>query len=200
MATPNTLRLEKVTLDDFPAITAVWYAAFTDPGLRVLFPDTPGVRKWLTEANRNDFLNKPFQHYVKIVDPESTDAEGRARIVAYAKWDTAMISERGARYPAWADDMPAEACNTFFQREDNERRRVMGDTKHYYLDTLATDPDYQRRGAGSALVKWGCDLADEHGVAAYVDASKAGAPLYQRYGFVDESEPGSGDVASMVRR
>lgn len=68
------------------------------------------------------------------------------------------------------------------------------------LDTLATHPDYQRRGAGSMLVGWGCELADKHGVAAYVDASRAGAPLYQRFGFVDESKPGAGEVASMARR
>jgi predicted N-acetyltransferase YhbS len=65
---------------------------------------------------------------------------------------------------------------------------------------LGTHPDYQRRGAASMLVKWGCDLADQNGVGAYVDASKSGAPLYTRFGFVDESEPGSGDIASMARR
>lgn len=67
------------------------------------------------------------------------------------------------------------------------------------LDTLATHPDYQRRGAGSALMEWGCKMADEAGVAAYVDASKSGAPLYEKFGFVDKSEPDAGDVASMVR-
>lgn len=50
------------------------------------------------------------------------------------------------------------------------------------------------------LVKYGCDLADEHGVGAYVDASKAGAPLYAKWGFVDESGPDGGDVAAMARR
>ncbi|KAJ5115399.1 hypothetical protein NUU61_001158 [Penicillium alfredii] len=200
MATPNALRLETVTLDDVPAMTEVWFAAFTDPDLRRLWPDTPGVRKWWDDANHHDLLNKPFQRYVKIIDPESTDAHGRARIAAYAKWDLAMPEERGRRYPPWNEDMPGEECDTFFAREESERRRVMGDQKHYYLDTLATHPDYQRRGAGSMLLKWGCDLADANGVGAYVDASKAGAPLYQRFGFVDESEPGSGDVASMARR
>lgn len=68
------------------------------------------------------------------------------------------------------------------------------------LDTLATHPAYQRRGAASLLVKWGCDLADDHGVGAYVDASKAGAPLYERFGFVDESMTDAGEVASMARR
>lgn len=62
-----------------------------------------------------------------------------------------------------------------------------------------THPDYQRRGAGLMLLKWGCNLADECGVAAYVDASKAGAKLYEKCGFVDETEPGPSDVASMAR-
>ncbi|SPO04577.1 uncharacterized protein DNG_07262 [Cephalotrichum gorgonifer] len=200
MTTPNGLRLEAVTLDDVPALTELWFAAFTDPGIRRLWPDTPGVRKWWDDANRGDLLNKPFQRYVKVVDPESVDARGRARIAAYAKWDLAMPEERGARYPPWHGDMPGEVCDAFFVREEAERRRVMGDRRHYYLDTLGTHPDYQRRGAGSMLIKWGCDLADEHGVAAYVDATKAGAPLYAKFGFIDESEPDAGEIASMARR
>ena len=67
------------------------------------------------------------------------------------------------------------------------------------LDTLGTHPDYWRRGAGSLLVKWGCDLADADGVSAYVDASKDGAPLYAKYGFVDEGSPDD-EIASMARR
>ena len=66
------------------------------------------------------------------------------------------------------------------------------------LDTVATHPDYQRRGCGSMLVKWGCDLADAEGVSAYVDASKDGAPLYAKHGFVDYSNPGE-EIASMAR-
>ena len=64
---------------------------------------------------------------------------------------------------------------------------------------ISTHPDYQRRGAASMLVKWGCDLADKNGVGAYLDASKLGAPLYKKFGFVDESE-GESVVASMARR
>ncbi len=66
------------------------------------------------------------------------------------------------------------------------------------LDTVGTHPDYQRQGAGSMLVKWGCDLADKDGVAAYVDASKEGAALYKKHGFVDFSPPDS-EVAAMAR-
>lgn len=67
---------------------------------------------------------------------------------------------------------------------------------------LGTHPDYRGRGAGSSLVRWGCDLADENGVGAYVDATRSGAPLYARFGFVDESESESklDGCASMARR
>ncbi len=131
MATPPALKLELATLEDVPALTDLWFAAFTDPDMRRLWPDTPGVRKWWDDANRNDMLNKPFQRYIKVVDPESTDDQGRARIAAFAKWDLAMPHERGRRYPPWHDDMPAHVCDAFFQKEECERQRVMGDKKHY---------------------------------------------------------------------
>ncbi|GKT86577.1 GNAT family acetyltransferase [Colletotrichum tofieldiae] len=145
-------------------------------------------------------LAKPFQRFFKVVDPDSADACGRARIAAWAKWDTSMPEARGRRYPPWCEDMPGEVCDAFIEKEERERGRVMGEEKHYYLDTLVTHPDYQRRGAGSLLLKWGCELADENGVGAYVDASKAGKGLYERFGFVDESEADAGEVASMARR
>ncbi|KAK1719712.1 acetyltransferase [Colletotrichum lupini] len=173
----NTLKLEEATLDDFAAFAG-------DEVISRLWPDTPGVRAWWDEANGGDMAAKTFQRYVKVVDVSSV-----------ATWDTSMPAERGRRYPPWAGDMPSEVCDLFFAREEAERGRVMGGEGHYYLDTLVTHPEYQRRGAASMLLAWGCALADEDGVAA-----KAGKGLYERFGFVDESLDGDGDVASMVRR
>ncbi|KAJ5924138.1 acetyltransferase [Penicillium verhagenii] len=175
MASPNSLKLESLTLEDNVALTSLWFAAFTAPELQKVFPNTPG-----------------------FVDTENKDENGRPRIAAYAKWDLSMPEERGRRYPPWHAEMPGEMCEAFFLMEEENRRRVMGGRKHYYLDTVATHPDYQRRGCGSMLVKWGCDLADSEGVSAYGDASKDGAPLYAKYGFVDYSNPGE-DIASMAR-
>ncbi|CAG9947582.1 unnamed protein product [Clonostachys rosea f. rosea IK726] len=200
MTAPKPLQLELATAEDAPELTEVWFAAFQDPDLRRLWPDTDGVRQWWTDANSHDMRQKPFQRYVKVIDPDTKDARGRSRIAAYAKWDLSMPDERGRRYPPWHTDMPGEECDAFFLREEKERERVMGKEEHYYLDTVATHPDYQRRGAGSMLLKWGCDLADQNKISAYVDATKDGARLYERFGFVDESLPDSGEVASMARR
>lgn len=43
--------------------------------------------------------------------------------------------------------------------------------------------EYQRHGVGSLLVEYGCQMADEAGLEAYVTASPAARPLYARFGF-----------------
>lgn len=124
------LQIEPITLEDIPAITALWFASFTDPSIRRVFPDTPGVRQWLEDANRRDMTEKPFQRYVKVVDTTSQDSTGRSRIAAYAKWDLSMPEERGSRYPPWHEDMPRKLCDEFFAKEEENRKRVMRDRKH----------------------------------------------------------------------
>ncbi|KXH55400.1 acetyltransferase, partial [Colletotrichum salicis] len=127
--TKNTLRLEEATLDDVPALTETWFAAFKgDEVICRLWPDTPGVRAWWDEANGGDMrAKKAFQRLVKVVDVSSSttagggtaagggeeggkegEVGGRLRIAAWAKWDTSMPAERGRRYPPWAEDMPSE--------------------------------------------------------------------------------------------
>jgi hypothetical protein len=131
MATASTLKLEPATLEDVPAITELWFSAFTDPDMQHLFPNTPAMRQWWTDANRNDMINKPFQKYIKVVDTQSTDEQGRPRLVAYAKWDLSKLSDRGRRYPAWHEEQPGDECEAFFGGVDQDRIRIMGDLRHY---------------------------------------------------------------------
>lgn len=125
------LELAPCTIGDVPALTDVWYAAFTDAFIRTIWPDTPDVRQWWDESNRSDMLQRPYQHFLKIVDPSSVDENGRPRIAAFVKWDTAMPQERGPRFPAWAKDMSDEKCNAFLEMLEANRLKVMGDKKHY---------------------------------------------------------------------
>ena len=60
---------------------------------------------------------------------------------------------------------------------------VYGDD-HLELVRLKTHPDYMRRGFGSALVKWGINLANEQHLAAIsVSSSQMGRLLYAHLGF-----------------
>lgn len=222
--TPDSFALEIATTEDVTAIVTLWFAAFTQDVIKRLFPDTPAMRTWHENWHRGDMeTKKDFQTYLKVVDTAKKDEQGQFQLVAFGKWDKAMPDERGRRFPEWCKDSPYEECQGLIDTLEGERARVMGSVRHYCmnsslggryekpgnfanskyarytdLDTLATHPDYQGRGAGSMIVKYGCDLADQDGVSAYVDASKEGLVLYKRYGFVDHGQPES-DVASMAR-
>lgn len=55
---------------------------------------------------------------------------------------------------------------------------------HYYLFFLATRPEWQSRGIGSALLRLVLDRADRDGVPAYLEASsERNKQLYLRHGF-----------------
>ncbi|GAP86277.1 putative gnat family protein [Rosellinia necatrix] len=78
------------------------------------------------------------------------------------------------------------------------------------LTHLCTRHTYQGRGLGSALLRSVLDLADREGLSAYLEASHAGAPLYQKLDFqvvdtleFDRSETGIATPATlhvMVRK
>lgn len=53
------------------------------------------------------------------------------------------------------------------------------------LALLVTRPDFQGKGAGSALIKQGLALADELDLPTWLEASQAGYPLYKKLGFED---------------
>ena len=55
---------------------------------------------------------------------------------------------------------------------------------HYYLQFIGCRHSDQGRGIGSALLKQGLRICDEHGMPAYLECSNhRNVPLYQRHGF-----------------
>lgn len=48
---------------------------------------------------------------------------------------------------------------------------------------LSVSPAFQRRGVGSALLKWGTDIADKHNTYAWVHSSAGAWKVYRNAGF-----------------
>ncbi|KAI1178409.1 hypothetical protein F4777DRAFT_537602 [Nemania sp. FL0916] len=58
----------------------------------------------------------------------------------------------------------------------------------YVLELLAVHPDYQRMGAGTALVTWGIQASDKLQVEAVVEGTPAGRRIYEKCGMSAEIE------------
>lgn len=72
-------------------------------------------------------------------------------------------------------------------------REVMGANTppepHWYLNMLATHPDWQRQGLGAALMGSMFELADEHGLPCYLETeTAANVAYYRHHGFDVRSE------------
>ena len=130
----SPLVLEPATAEDVPAIIDVWFAAFTQPLISQLLPDTPGMREWHRDWHLGNFQNRPSTKYLRIVYTESKDEQGRPRIVAFGVWDLAMPEDRGRRFPPWHVDCPQQSCEDFITTLESERKRVMGDVKNYCME------------------------------------------------------------------
>lgn len=129
----NSLVLEPATPEDVPAITELWFASFTQPVIGQLFPNTPGMHQWHRDWHLGD-IQKSHCRYLRVVDTESKDEQGRPRLVAFGKWDLAMPDERGRRFPHWHADSPYQECEDFIAELEQARKRVMGDEKHYCMN------------------------------------------------------------------
>jgi len=55
--------------------------------------------------------------------------------------------------------------------------------KHWYLELIATRPEWQGKGAAGKLIRWGLERADEEGTECYLEASPDGKPVYERFGW-----------------
>lgn len=55
--------------------------------------------------------------------------------------------------------------------------------KHWYLEFIATRQEWQGKGAGGMLIRWGVERSDDDGTETYLEASPEGLPIYKRFGF-----------------
>jgi len=170
----------------------MYIAAFSTPYEPVFFQVYPieeerdkGVKRLI-----DWWLDDPTATYLKVVDTET------GKIISAAKWcihkeppTELQMSERvhfDWLTDADSNDWGEEVWNFLFQEQLSRSK----DGGCCIIDMLATHPEHQRRGAGSMLVKWGTDIADNLGLIAFVQGSRLGKHLYESHGFVDKDNEG----------
>ncbi|KAL4950654.1 acyl-CoA N-acyltransferase [Aspergillus filifer] len=179
--------LQPALPSDAPALTQIYFSAFTNELSTRIMPNTPDVATFRTagfekaaedaQAGRNTDL-------IKVVGT----AEGQDDVIAgFALWkffeDNSDPNATGeGKKTEWPASSDAALCDSFFSGCDRERRRAIGDQPHYYLSMLAVDPAYGRQGLGGKLLKWGLDRSDREGKITFISSSPTGRGLYEKHG------------------
>ncbi|ORY06770.1 acyl-CoA N-acyltransferase [Clohesyomyces aquaticus] len=132
----------------------------------------------LIEERKED----PSCIFTKAVDEETGE------LIAFSKWhiyETAALAAAAEKSVNIRPGMNVEACTMFFSGLAKRKKETMGNKPHIYLHLLHTDPDFQKRGAGRALLRWGTTKADTVGLPVYLESSPAGHPFYLKHEFAD---------------
>ncbi|KAI2613368.1 acyl-CoA N-acyltransferase [Hypoxylon sp. NC1633] len=178
-----SFQIRKATPSDIPGIIDTYFDAFGGHPItrRLFFPRSEAVQAYWLNLLSNELQN-PNIYFVIMVEPSPTVPD---RVLAFSKWwgpltQTPPSSLSPTSLPEGADEAFAEEVLGLIDRKHEE---IMGGRPHWYLEMLGVKEDFQRKGAGTQLLKWGLGKADDAEVEAYLTASPAGAPLYKKYGF-----------------
>jgi GNAT superfamily N-acetyltransferase len=161
--------------------------------------------------DRKKEIGKPNTWHWKIVDtdlaPSPDDPEDNGgRTIAVSIWSAHNVNEDGkpkidgsnepTTNPAEIDPAPEQEEPPFLPPElrvdvlmalltpmRDAQREIMGSRPYFMLNTLCTDPQHQKRGAASIMLKWGMEKADELDLETYLDSSQVARPIYEKLGF-----------------
>ncbi|TVY50267.1 hypothetical protein LCER1_G008826 [Lachnellula cervina] len=186
------LHIRPATLSDAAAITEIYLSAFNNNAISLLaFPrDNPASYNWWYDSIIEEFAD-PHAHFLCIYDSLTSTSTSTSSsppsqpsiIVAFAKWVDAETPPQSTAMPKWPEGGDHAIADRFFGTLARKHGEVMGGRRHWYLEALATRPEWQGRGAAGMLMRWGLSRVDEEGTEAYLEASPHGKPVYEHFGF-----------------
>ncbi|KAK4703664.1 hypothetical protein P7C70_g2551, partial [Phenoliferia sp. Uapishka_3] len=170
--------VEVASPTDYPSIAALQRVAFNSALLHQrVFGD-------VTDQDMDDWVLARLTGAMNSHKgaPQVLKVMRGSEIIACAVWraawlDIASEGEKGGkpeeekkkeRMPKYPRGTNEELADQIFREQSGGLEK---EKKHWYLSTLATHPQLQKTGAGTALLKWGCDKADQAGVPSYLKAT-----------------------------
>ncbi|KAK8028861.1 acyl-CoA N-acyltransferase [Apiospora marii] len=196
---PAQFTMARCTPADVPQLWEVYRDACQGTRFCYFWPASlAAMGRWSDLRFRKRFQDPTDQQF-KVVDTETGRIAGFARWMVPAALDEALREgfrtygevesglPEGIEVPEMAEGAPAEAWRSFF--EPVKASAAKWDSTHKLnLSILCVHPSYQGRGLSTALLRPLLDLADQHGVTAYLEALENAIPVYKKLGFekVDE--------------
>ncbi|KAF1956347.1 hypothetical protein CC80DRAFT_473230 [Byssothecium circinans] len=196
------LELLPMTSSDTLSWTRICTLAYRGPTHNLVHSNKPITESSIRGAaqDRKKEIGQPNKWHWKVVDtdlePSEDDPEGNAgRTIAIAVWslcnaqstpaqETSDEEQEKEKKPFIPPEVRLDALAAIFTPLRNAQLEVMGTkTPYLMLNTLATHPEHQGRGAARLLVDWGLQKADQEGLVVYLDSSLAGRGMYEKRGF-----------------
>lgn len=194
----TTPSIRNATKADAKAMTRVIEAAFHDsPHIRYAYQ--------FMDEYPNDHFNCMYENIHKVIglpyvlaqiamlpnisEPHKLTPAAAALWVLPTAWRSNILEDRPLRLfgTCRQRDLNITRAEDFERQFGSAKQKCLDNVyakkNQFYLDTLATHPDYQRQGAGSALVTSGLDFGTsafkDDNVTATLIATEAGEPLYK---------------------
>ncbi|KAM5352055.1 hypothetical protein ACJ41O_004778 [Fusarium nematophilum] len=180
--------IRRATKQDVPAMLDVFFSAFSSSALNQrCFPRSdPTVQTfWSSWIDKNIGADDDEATHMLVAEESSSGSGSGSDILGWARWvrkpvPSPPVTLSPAMYPPAGDpDLAAR----FFQANVDATADIVGGEAHWFLSIIVTAPEAQRRGVGSALMRFGVEKADDEGWMAYVNSSAEGRALYERFGF-----------------
>ncbi|PVH96437.1 hypothetical protein DM02DRAFT_535230 [Periconia macrospinosa] len=193
--------------NDIPASFRVLSKSFGHdaPFVDIYFPahDTPAGQAQGSKRLQAWKQSAPNSTFLKAVTKTGSQQE---RLIGIAIWThmeqapPAELDQTENVVGVWPDERDREFMTRLWREYVVPRSQAINESqgKGVYgalvLELLAVDPDYQRLGAGKALVSWGTRVADEKGLQSVVEGTPVGRRLYEQCGMRAEIEEMRFDV------
>lgn len=187
----RTFELAPAERKDIPRLAHIHVVACLPDNAFALYFATPAeFEKRVTDMLEGQVSDPTWQH-IKAVDKET------GVVAAWASWNTPtdeQIRERDEKAVAMIVDSEKSTVKGDFDFPPGLPIYVQQDTekwlekwtcgkRHMLCKALFTEPSFQRRGIGNALVKYGNQLADQAGLPIFLQGSPFGYPIYAKHGF-----------------
>ncbi len=175
--TPTTCR---ATPEDVPALARMLSRAFLDDPVAIWSCKPDDLRPKLLERFHAARLRQLLGEREVWTNPELSSV---ALWAPPGRWKTTPREDLSLARPGLHPRLLARAPLVIAGLLGLERRHPR-DPPHWYLAMLATDPDAQGQGHGSAVLSPILKQCDTDGVAAFLESSKErNIDFYARHGF-----------------
>jgi ribosomal protein S18 acetylase RimI-like enzyme len=172
----TTVRL--ATLDDIPRLGRSATRAFADdPVMRWFFPDDNDYEQ--TNPMLVQFMVRRWHATDSVWCTD--DAVAMAGWVPPGRPDVSDIARPAVDHPQWRIDRFTAIGAALGENTPEE--------PHWYLNMLATHPDWQRQGLGAALMRAGFEIAADMGLPCYLETETLeNVAYYRHHGFEVRTE------------